>query len=133
MKHRRTLAVAFTALAAVGLAACHSASSSAAAPASSAPATQAAAKAPATHAPTVTAAEACNALLDWENGSASGNVADSASLRQTFQNTSEPLSSDFATWTSDIRSDPSLDNVDADRVGSDCAAYGITIFPSDSD
>jgi hypothetical protein len=118
------------------LAACDSStSSSAAAPASSASAARVAAstapKAPAAAPGTVTPLAACKALAAWENGS-SRSVADDASLRQTFQDTSQPLSGDFATWTAGIKSGGADDNANADRVGSDCAAWEVTIFPSAS-
>jgi hypothetical protein len=79
---------------------------------------------------TATAVAACNALAAWENSSTDENLTQAASLRKTFQGTSQPLSGDFATWVSDIKSDPSLDGANQGKVASDCAAYGVTIFPS---
>ena len=118
---------------AASLAACGpSSSSSASAPATTAKAS-AAPKAAAVAAGTVSPLAACGALAAWENGNASDQVENDPTLRQTFEDTTQPLSGDFATWTADIRADPSLDGVNADKVGSDCAAWNVTIFPSDSD
>lgn len=107
-------------------------SSSASAPASTAPAAQAAAKAPAPPAATVSALAACQALAAWESSSATGSVADDASLRKTFQYTAKPLSSAFATWTSDIKAGSVAVASDADFVSLECTINGVTVFPSDS-
>ncbi|HTJ66182.1 MAG TPA: hypothetical protein VL551_01510, partial [Actinospica sp.] len=115
------------------LAACTSSSSSSSASAPVASATAAAAPKAATAAPgTVTAKAACEALAAWEN-SGSGSVADDAALRKTFQDTTQPLSGEFSTWVSDIKSGSSLVNADAALVSLECTAEGITVFPSDSE
>lgn len=120
------------ALAVAGLAACGPGSStSASAPASSAPAAQAAAKGPANAAGTVSAKAACEALALWESNS-SGNIATDTALQETFQDTTHPLSVDFADWVSDIKGGISLADVDAGEVSLDCKAEGVTVFPSDS-
>lgn len=120
MTYRVRLAlIALTALAAAGLAACGTAASSAA---------SAVPKASADAAGTVSPLAACNSLAAWEDSSASGSVSDDAGLRKTFQDTSQPLSGDFASWTSGMRSG----NADVAGLGgkvtSDCAAWNVTIF-----
>lgn len=129
----RLLPAALAAATLFALAACGPASSSSASSPAATAAASTAPRAQAAAAGTVTAIAACKALLAWEGSDDSGSVADNATLRQTFQDTSEPLSRDFATWTADIRSDPSLDGVNADKVAADCAAWDVTIFPPDSD
>jgi hypothetical protein len=122
------------ALAVAGVAACGpSSSSSAAAPAPSASATRAAAKAPASAAGTVSAKAACEALALWENSSSSsGSVADNASLRDTFADTTPVLSKAFAEWSSDIKTGSVGTTSDADFVSLECSVEGVTVFPSPS-
>jgi hypothetical protein len=80
----------------------------------------------------VSAKAACQSLATWENGSGTESVADDATLRKAFADTTQPLSADFAAWTSGIKSGGAGDTVNAQRVGSDCAAWNVTIFPSDT-
>jgi hypothetical protein len=121
--------IVLMAVAVAGLAACGTASSSTA----SAPAASPKASAKATSAVgTVSALAACKSLAAWENGSSSESVAGDAGLRQTFADTTQPLSGDFAAWTSGIKSGGAGDTANADRLGSDCAAWNVTIFPPDT-
>jgi hypothetical protein len=127
----RALPLTAAALALAGLAACGpSSSSTASAPATSSK-TGAAAKAPAATG-TVSAKAACQALANWENGSSSQSVADNASLRKTFADTTPALSKAFATWTSGIKSGSAATDSDADFVSLECTVSGVTVFPSDS-
>lgn len=105
----RPLAFALTSLAAAGLAACSSA----------APHAASAAQARAAGA-TVTAEAACKALALWEANPGDGDLAGNTALRETFKDTTRPLSADFAAWASAIRdSSPSVGS-DADKVTADC-------------
>jgi hypothetical protein len=123
----RSLTAALAALAVAGLAACGpSSSTTVSAPAASPKATAAAAG-------TVSAKTACEALAAWENGSSGESVADNASLRQTFADTTPVLSKAFAAWTSDIKAGSAGTASDADFVSLECTIDGVTVFPSDSD
>jgi hypothetical protein len=128
--NRRLPVVILTAFAAAALAACSATSSS---PASAPSTTAAASTVPAAAiaaAGTVSAKAACGALAVWEAGSSGESVADDATLRQTFADTTQPLSADFAAWTAGIKAGGAGDTANADAVGSDCAAWDVTIFPS---
>jgi hypothetical protein len=94
------------------------------------------AKAAATAAPsdsvspgTVPAKTACQALAAWENSSATGSVAGNASLKLTFEDTTDPLATSFALWTDDIKAGSASVNADAAKVAAECAALGVTVFP----
>jgi hypothetical protein len=92
----------------------------------------AAAKAPASSASTVTPQAACGALAYWEANS-SGNITTATTLQQTFRDTTQPLSREFATWVSDAKDGSSAVSADGALVSLACTSYGVTIFPSDSD
>jgi hypothetical protein len=126
-----SLTAALAALAVAGLAACGPSSSSAASTPVTSLKANTAAEAPAA-AGTVPAKAACEALAAWENGSSSQSVADNASLRKTFADTTPALSKAFATWTSDIKSGSAATDSDADFVSLECTIDGVTVFPSDS-
>jgi len=117
--------------ASASLAGCGPSSSSSSAPTATAKA--ASPESSAAAAGTVPAKAACEALARWENSSSSGSVADDASLRKTFADTTPALSKAFAAWTSAIKAGSSLVNADADLVSLDCATEGVTVFPSLSD
>jgi hypothetical protein len=119
-----------TTLAVTALAACGpTSSSSVSAPVTTASASAAPKAAAATG--TVTAKAACQALALWETNGG-GSVADNAALQQTFADTTQPLSGEFAAWVSGIRSGSSLAVTDASLVSLDCTTEGVTVLPSAS-
>jgi hypothetical protein len=117
----------------IALAACGptTSSSSTATPATARAAATAAPKTGASLAGTVTAKAACEALATWENNS-SGSIITDTALQQTFQDTTQSLSREFATWVSDARSGSPDASADAALVSLDCTTEGVTVFPSPS-
>jgi hypothetical protein len=128
----RSLAVTLAALAVAGLAACGPSSSTTVSAPAASPKASAAPKGAAAAAGTVPAKTACEALAAWETSSSSESVADNASLRQTFADTTPVLSKAFAAWTSDIKAGSAGTASDAGFVSLECTIDGVTVFPSDS-
>jgi hypothetical protein len=53
-------------------------------------------------------------------------------LQETFRETAQPLSREFAKWVSDIKGNPPAAPGDAGTVAVDCVTYGVTVFPEPS-
>lgn len=117
---RKTATAAGIAVIAVSAAACGSGSTSSARTVSAA----------SSRAATVSATDACNALLSWENSGATGTVNQDAGLAKTFSETVQPLSRDFAAWIAAINARNGASQSGGNAVESDCLAYGVEVFPS---
>lgn len=73
---------------------------------------------------------ACRALADWErNSTGGGSIGSATALQNVFAATDNLLSGDFATWVSDARTGSSDAGRAGGKVGTDCSAYGVTVFP----
>jgi hypothetical protein len=59
-------------------------------------------------------------------------VQDSASLKETFGDTSQPLSKDFQAWVSDTNGGGGDVVAAGMKVHADCAAIGVTTGPANS-
>lgn len=77
----------------------------------------------------VPAKTACKDLAAWENSAGGQTIGDDTALQEEFAATTMPLSGDYAAWVSEVQTGNPDPGAAANKVASDCAAYGVTIFP----
>ena len=76
--------------------------------------------------------KACKDVLAFQNGTGSDTFAnDPASVEALNDAEDTPLEADLQTWVNDLQDGTAFQQIqtDADKVGADCGAVGIKLFP----